>query len=412
MRKERFTVFALLACALAIRVAFALVSHVQYGDEPEYVGFAMRVIGGDFTPFKNGMLFVRAPGYPYFMALVWLLTGSHSLLAVKLAQAVVGTGTCVYAYRLAGLLKPPPGGALFALACAAFYPYLVYYTGAIGTEGLFAFFVAAGTFHLAKGIADGAVEIRHVVLSGFLYALGNMIRPNLSTVYPLLGLWLAYRYRREPRRIISVGLALAIPLLAITLPWAFASAHAGMGFVWVTDGGGIWYWVGHNDSAARYYCQNISVEEYRLLSQEMPNPVYDTAAALPPPAQQSAYWHAALAWDRQHVSVLPCLMVKKLAAYWRLWVNPVAFDRTHMLISLVSLGVVPVGFLGLVQAVRRGERALSMPVIIQIVTGTIVAMTFSTQIRYRVPIADVLLIPFFGYACATLLTMTRERRRA
>jgi len=407
-RKQRSLVVLLLMTALAVRVAFAVLSHIQFGDAPEYLDFANRIANGHLGPYKNDMLFVRAPGYPYFIAIVWLLTGSHSQVAVKLVQALVGTGTCFYIYRMARLIGASSAGALIALAGGAFYPYLIYYTGVVGTESLFAFFVAAGTFHLANGLSRGGLDTRQFVYAGIYYALGNMIRPNLSTVYPLLALWLCYRYRHAPKQIVSIGLALAIPLLVVTLPWSIASVHAGLGFIWVTDGGGLWYWVGHNDAVARFYCADISPQELHALSQAMPNPVYAVARELPPVAQQSAYWRDALAWDRQHLDLWPCLLSSKFIAYWRLWVNPAAYDRSHILISLASVPVLPLAGFGLVRALRRGERALSMPVVIQIVTGTAVAMIFSTEIRYRVPVVDVLLMPFFGFACVSLAALWRR----
>ena len=85
--------------------------------------------------------------------------------------------------------------ALFATALASVYPYLVYYTAPLGTEGPFAFFVAAGSFFLVSGLGSESPRFSRIALGGLLLGAGNMMRPNMTTVLPCLALWFAYRYR-------------------------------------------------------------------------------------------------------------------------------------------------------------------------------------------------------------------------
>ena len=100
----------------------------------------------------------------------------------------------------------------------------------------------------------------------------------------------------------------------------------------------------------------------------------------------------------------------KVIGYWRPWVKPTHYGRRDVLVSLYSLPVLVLGIAGLVRARRRGERVLSTWTVLNMVAGTVTAAIFSTEVRYRIPIVDVLLLPFFGLAVMTLWDRLRAKQ--
>src|SRR5438874_13310546 len=60
------------------------------GDAHGYDEWARRIAGGDWI---GRDVFYQAPLYPYFLAVVYAVVG-HSLLAVRIIQAVVGSASC------------------------------------------------------------------------------------------------------------------------------------------------------------------------------------------------------------------------------------------------------------------------------------------------------------------------------
>jgi hypothetical protein len=400
----------MILAALAIRLVWALKlgTNVGFGDEQEYLDGARRLLAGEPLPRKNWMFFVRAPGYSAFIALIWKVIGRESLAAIRVAQAFLSTGTCIYIWAATRLITRRPAAALLALGLSATYPYHIFYCASLGTETLFAFLVVSGTYHLAVGIRGSEPAYRQVVAGALLLSFGNLARPNLSTLLPLLGAWVLWRWFREPKTVARLFAAMVIPLLVTTLPWSISAHRAGMGWIWVTDGGGVWYFMGHNDDSYRLYCGGLpDAERKRLLKftsidQFSLRPEFREAQAAPVPEQQRVFWRRALAWDREHPSKLPCLMAHKFTGFWRPWVNPDGYGRQMVLISMAALPVLAFGLLGLFWAWRAGERTLSVLVFLNIVTATAVAVLFSTEIRYRIPLVDPLLMPYAGYALSTL----------
>ncbi|HEX4457024.1 MAG TPA: hypothetical protein VIA18_03595, partial [Polyangia bacterium] len=120
-----WAVVALLTLALGLRLVYVLkvAPGAVHSDQEDYLEAARRLLDGRAMAFRNYHLFVRPPGFSLFIALVWKLTAGRSIMAVKLAQAVVGTATCWYVGQLTTRLTPQRWARLIALAGAAVYPY-------------------------------------------------------------------------------------------------------------------------------------------------------------------------------------------------------------------------------------------------------------------------------------------------
>jgi len=419
-RRHLGVLLVILALALALRLVWGLVFgvNVGFGDVPEYMAGARRVLTGEPLAQHNWMMFVRAPGYSLFLAAIWKVVGHESVAAVRVVQALLGTGTCAAVFGLARAAGASHRSALFATAMASVYPYLIYYTAPLGTEGPFAFFVATGSFFLVSGLGSGSPNFSRIALGGLFLGAGNMMRPNMTTVLPCLALWFAYRYRSRIIVGVKALVVLAAPIIALALPWSFVVHDAGLGWVWVTDGGPVWYYMGHTDDAYEYLCGNPSEARRKELlkfpgADRFPNRAdYKYAATLPLAERQPSYMRAARAWDKAHLGAQPCLAAMKFYDYWRPWVRLDAYPFKVFLMSLFSAPVLLLGLAGTVVAFRRGERTASLYTWIIAATGTVVAMVFSTEIRYRIPMVDVLLLPFVGVAVDRLLASRGHRNLA
>lgn len=405
---QRWAVLGLVLMALCVRLVFVLWVRPDmfFGDQAEYLSGAQRLLAGQPLAVKNWMMFVRAPGYSLFIALCWALAGTQSEAVVRVAQAILGTGTCYYVYLMASDLggRYNRGGALLALLWAALYPYSIYFTSSLGSETLFSFLFAAGMYHLGRGLRPAGPDLRQVVLAAFVLSLGNLVRVNLTVMLPLIGCWLWWRFRRRPGLVLRLGLALSLPLLCVTLPWTWSVYRQGLGLIWVTDGGGANFLVGNSPEAAQLYCDRLTPAE-ELEINKFPGeerfgrrPEFLAARALPPRQQAGALFRAALGWDLQHLRRMPCLIGGKVLHYWKPWVNPVTYGRQAVLLSLAAAPVLLLGAIGLLLAWREGERSLTVLALLQAASGTITSACFSAEIRYRVPAMDVLLLAFAGFA--------------
>ena len=61
------------------------------GDSHGYDEWAQRIAGGDWLGRE---VFYQAPLYPYLLGVIYAIAG-HSLLIVRIVQALIGSASCV-----------------------------------------------------------------------------------------------------------------------------------------------------------------------------------------------------------------------------------------------------------------------------------------------------------------------------
>jgi 4-amino-4-deoxy-L-arabinose transferase-like glycosyltransferase len=128
----------LLAFALRLIVIANTTESVLFADMQDYHDRAMHLL-------ETGSLWpdaFRVPLYPIFIAGVFKFFG-HSLLAVRIAQAVLGVATVALTFAV-GTRVATRRGALAAAFLVAVYPALLLYSVYLMSESLFAFFALSG----------------------------------------------------------------------------------------------------------------------------------------------------------------------------------------------------------------------------------------------------------------------------
>jgi 4-amino-4-deoxy-L-arabinose transferase-like glycosyltransferase len=172
----------LFVIALAARLAFVLF-YEQFppllGDDVAYDAVAQHLVAGRGFAIERaspaGIVLepqVRVgPAYPLFLAAIYSVFG-HSVLGVRIAQAVVGALTAVLTARIGSLAFGRQVGRL-AGGITAVLPGLIVYTGMLLTEVAFAFLLvlsvwlasealyrsSGGSWWIATGVALGVASL-------------------------------------------------------------------------------------------------------------------------------------------------------------------------------------------------------------------------------------------------------------
>ena len=191
--------------------------------------------------FLNGTLtpvLIRVPGYPVFLAVVYLFLG-RSRLAVMLVQVAVDVGTCFLTAVLAASLVPQSLHRrvfLAALWLAATCPFVAMYTVVPLTEVLVTFLTTAALLLLVRNCQ--ASDASHVVgghrwrvspwsLAGLLVGLGSLVRPETPLLLVAVGLVLFLRWRlpTDWPKLFRAAALIAVGLILPLLPWAARNWH-------------------------------------------------------------------------------------------------------------------------------------------------------------------------------------------
>jgi len=147
--------------------------------------------------------FFRAPLYPYFLGLVYKLTGANQMVA-RVIQALIGSAGCGLVYLLARQLIVHrssfivgPGGPcrtehrsgavpLIAGFVMAAYPLAIWYDGELLLEDLLTFLVLLGLVLLLRSWDTD----RQWWLPGIVFGLAAITRPNVVAFLAVLPVWL------------------------------------------------------------------------------------------------------------------------------------------------------------------------------------------------------------------------------
>jgi hypothetical protein len=207
-------------------------------DTGEYDRWAMQILGGDtwWTDHGQGEYF-QSPVYPYFVALIYLLAGGRSIMAVAVVQAVLGAAVCGLTATLARRLIAPAAGWL-AGGLAVVYAPGIFYGSFLLKESLAAFLLTAALAHtvfvFGKGdrISEGENEAEgedaedssgphrrrnhvreargwgeacHLVISGVLWGAALAAWPLLIPLALAVMMWIAWKVAGPAAAITASG---------------------------------------------------------------------------------------------------------------------------------------------------------------------------------------------------------------
>jgi len=235
---------ALLA-GLGLRLFFICHFPFYSGDTAYYEELARNwLYHGVYGFYSHGQLLpsdARAPGYPAFLAGIYLLAGAGRK-AVMLAQAFLDLATCALAAGVASRLAAGASEstrsriAIAALWLTALCPSIANYAAVPLTEVLATFFT---TLALLIFLSHAGMEIDRIASSrdlirslkiwfagGLVIGLGTLVRPETPLLLGavLIALWLRYRRPANWRKLTLATLWMIVGLLLPLAPWAARNA--------------------------------------------------------------------------------------------------------------------------------------------------------------------------------------------
>ncbi len=224
----RFFVAAALA-AVALRLFFVFRFPAVVSDSLVYGDIAKNwlrhgIFGisgiGDVTP-----TYIRLPGYPAFLAVVFTIFGMEHYRAALMVQVFVDLGTC---FLIADIARRcvSPRAARAAFLLAGLCPFLADYTAAALTETWEIFFTVLALDLALVGLAS-MQPTRLWVGCGLAIGAAILLRPDGGLLLLAMGFYLLTRLVARSRRsversswlIIKAGLMVALAALAPLLPW-------------------------------------------------------------------------------------------------------------------------------------------------------------------------------------------------
>ncbi|MDP9268760.1 MAG: glycosyltransferase family 39 protein [Acidobacteriota bacterium] len=227
LRRHRIFFLLFAAAALGLRLLFFWKLRLIEGDSFIYGELAKNLLQHHTLGFSDGSRvtpsLIRLPGYPAFIALVWLFAGIEHYHAVLLTQIAVDLGTC---FLIAALARDLVGerAARWAFALAALCPFFANAATTPLAETLAIFFTTL-TFYCAARACAGQDDLRWWAGCGAAVAASIFLRPDGGVLLAALGAYFAVRLGRSRavrggmKRVFLAGVLVAAVALGPLVPW-------------------------------------------------------------------------------------------------------------------------------------------------------------------------------------------------
>ena len=380
-----------LACALALRVGFAL----RLGDgfyQVDENGFCAQAralaLSGSLGP--HGV----APLTPGFFALVFRAFGDRFLYA-RLAQAVLGAATAWIIGLMTEDLARSRRAGTFALAVSAVYPFFIYYSGMLMSETLDVFFVVLSLWALVESLGTDSPAVG--AAAGLLSGLAALVRPENAPIFLLL--WLAAGAWRLSRRRAVRPWILAVLLWAQPILFWCARNELEVGAFKLDDHGGMTLVHGTILFDLNEIDTGVAMDSFRR------SDLYGRAQSLSEPAQDALYMRAAADYMRSHPKRTARQWARKFVNFWRFYprvdkryadlpTNHPSVGLPRGALVAVSLLFEPwlilAGLWGLWRLWRQRPETLVLPLFV-LSSAALHAVSVS-QMRYRLPVMPLLIL--------------------
>jgi 4-amino-4-deoxy-L-arabinose transferase-like glycosyltransferase len=271
----------------------------------------------------------RGPGYPGFLAIIYLLfgAGENRLFFVRLIQAVLGASLAPLTWWLSKSAGFNERVSRTASIWIAFLPILVVFPLALASENLFIFLLT-----IALALTLLAEEREHPAayfFTGLAFGLTALVRSIVAGYLVLVIVWILRK--NHDRRVIvrSAGLLVA-GFALITIPWMVRNTLLHGQFSWLETSLGYNLYLGYHPESTGTFKYGISLD---LL------PILDDAE------RNSLGMEGFKQFVQADPGRVPWLMVRKAGYLWGLETRAITYFYSNGL-----LGALPAGVLGLLFA--------------------------------------------------------------
>ena len=314
----------IFAVALALRlihvwqISRAPFFDMLMGDARGYDVWARQLAGGDWI---GRDVFYQAPLYPYFLGVIYKVFG-HSLAAVRIIQAIVGSASCALIGAATCRLVSRKAGLLAGFALALYAP-AIFFDGLIQKSVLDVFFVCLALWAMSR-IAGPGFSKDWLLLGLTLGGLA-LTRENAMVLVAVLGFW-ALAGAASPEGVRSPSfaaraggaVALALGVAIVLAPVAFRNYTVGGGFYVTTSQFGSNFYIGNNPRADGTYASlrygRGSPEFERVDATELAE---HALGRMLTPAEVSSYWtQQTLAFITSRPGAWLELLARKFLLLW------------------------------------------------------------------------------------------------
>ncbi len=335
--RQHQTVFKIFLLALTLRsIPVLLSARLPLGldDMIQYDGLARSIVTGhgyrwyaeselaqveklldverpaDYDP-RGVRTSFRAPGYPAFLAMVYLVSGMGParVCVARMANALLGAALAPLTWLLARSLGCDRQVARWSAVAIATFPLFLLYPLGLASENLFIPLMTLSLVLVLRTGTDGGA--RQHALTGLVLGLTALTRSIIAGFVPIVALWLYWRVEPDGKRAaLRYGTMLVLAFLLVTVPWAVRNTRLHGRPTWIETSLGYNLYLGYHPESSGTFQYGISTDLLSILDDAERNARGITAA-----------WHFA----RKNPGRIPYLVIRKIGHLWALDSRPLFY---------------------------------------------------------------------------------------
>jgi len=392
---------------------------VLMGDSRAYDEWAQQIALGDWLGHD---VFYQAPLYPYFLGTLYAIAG-RDLLLVRLAQAIIGSLSCVLLGLAGARLFSPKTGAIAGLGLALYAP-AIFFDALLQKSVLDVFFVCL-TLWVLSGLTSEPQKRLSWLWLGMAMGGLSLTRENALLLVGVVLVWVlifgirdrgsGIQKTQATWRAAAAGIFL-LGLTIVLLPIAVRNSVVGDGLYLTTSQFGPNFYIGNNARADGTYMSLRFGRGSPEYERQDATELAEAAMGRPlTPADVSAYWtRQALAFIRAEPLAWAKLLGRKFALLWNRsemldteslqshaeWSTPVRLGS-----YVGHFGVlVPLALLGIVVTWPLRSKLWVIYGLLTVYAASV--LMFYAFARYRYPLVPILML----FAAAGLVALPRWLR--
>lgn len=404
---------------LAVLAIFIIgVNKVDFGDAQDYKIAADSILRNFTYPRQSiGLPFFRPPLYPFFISLIWLVF-QDSIVAVKIAQAILHGLTCWFIYKIVfEIFKNKNLGFFCSLICAV-NPLLLFQTTDIQTETLHTFLIAVAVFLVTRILYRDKLSFPLAFTLGVVFGVAALCRPSALPIgiIVIFTLFILKAKKDNLKMLLSTVIIAIAGLFIAILPWTFYNKATTGEWILISDAGGYTFWIGNHPQTLMLYEGNFSSPREMM---DYSNYVYNDLtpqklseweteygySKLPLKERESLWQNDAIENLKNNPSLIHRLWLGKAWTFWRPFLNPQAYSLKSVLVSAIFL--IPLYLLAIYALVKlwleAKHKKFVILIIIYFLSATVLHALIIAMIRHRVPYVDAYLSMLAGIGFIFLL---------
>ena len=373
---------------------------VHIADALYHEEWANRILGGDILSVKMQGVLYKAPFYPYFIALSYLLSARSSFF-LMLLQVIMTAISCLLLFLIGKRYFSVPAAFIGAL-CYSFYFPSVYFSAEMEIPAV-AIFLTLLSFYLL------IIHSRTIFLavSAVIYGFSLLALPTNILLLLLYAFMLVKRQGAIKQGIRKAVLFAAIAFMTI-LPCTLRNLIAGNHLTLISANGGMNFYIGNNEK----YDETVYLQPGYAFEEFYNEP--RRIGGVDSFADRDHYWYKkAFDFILAHPGREALLVLKKFVLYfadYEIYRNTdIYYAKNHSIYKHIpfipSSWILATGLAGLFLAVYKRKDS---NLIVFCVLQALPCLVFFVTDRYRLPSLCVW-AAFSGFFLTFIANMIRDR---